>query len=281
MIKSAKELITKAYQNHYSVPAINVSEIDMIFALFNACRDLSSPVIIQIAPIQILNRPFGYKELIQIINLVGSFYEVDYAIHLDHAEDINEIEKAIECGFTSIMFDGSHQTFDENIKNTNLARMKIDKNISLEAELGVLGVKEGGYGENSQQIYTDIDEAKIFVKSTSIDMLAVAIGNSHGVYLEKPQLNIDLLKELNKELQIPLVLHGASGLSKEDIDHAIKNGVAKINFFTDIDYSYTNAFRDKLREEQIYTFSYMQNVYKNIENEIREKIMMCRSEGKL
>lgn len=281
MKKQTKELIQDAYKNHYAVPAINISEIDMIFALFNACSELNSPVIIQIAPIQIKNRPFGYKELIQIINTVGENYNVDYSIHLDHGEDINEIIKAGYEGFTSVMFDGSHLPLIKNIEGTKAVKQGLPVSVGLEAELGVLGVKEGGQGDTLEHIYTDKEEAKKFLNETGIDMLAVAIGNSHGVYKHKPELNIELLKELNEDLNTPLVLHGASGLSKKDISLAIEQGIAKINFFTDIDFSYTSAFKEKLEGELIYTFMYYQNVYKNIEEKIKEKIKMCKSENRL
>lgn len=281
MIKTSKELIIKAYQNNYSVPAINVTEIDAIYALFNACQELKSPVIIQISPLQIKNRPFSYKNLIDIINLIGKDYQVDYAIHLDHAESLNEIVKASKEGFTSMMIDGSHLSLHENIEITNKARKITGEYISLEAELGVLGVKEGNIGEKTKYLYTDIEEAKTFIKETKIDMLAVAIGNSHGVYIEKPHLNINLLKELNHKLGVPLVLHGASGLKKVDIEQAIKHGVAKINFFTDIDYAFTEAINQRKEKEITYTFSYMQNVYRDIEEKIKEKILLCKSGGRL
>lgn len=281
MLTSTKKLVEHAYKHHYAVPAINVSELDSVFALFNACQELHSPVIIQIAPIQIKNRPFGYKELISIIHTIGKNYTVDYSVHLDHGEEINDIIDAGKSGFSSVMFDGSHLPLLENIAGSNEVYKGLDNTVNLEAELGVLGLKEGGQGGDTTQVYTNLDEAIFFLKNTTVDMLAIAIGNAHGVYMEKPKLNIDLLKTLNKELGIPLVLHGASGLSKSDIQSAIKEGIAKINFFTDIDYSYTNSFKDKLKGDTPYTFMYLQNIHKDIEEKIKEKIIMCRSENRL
>ncbi len=281
MLVSTNELVQKAYINHYAVPAINVNELDSIFALFRACEELQSPVIIQIAPIQIKNRPFGYKELIQIIKTIGKNYNVDYSIHLDHGDDISNIIYAGKLGFSSVMFDGSHLQLLENIKGTNDVKKELPETVNLEAELGVLGVKEGGQGEELNHVYTNLEEARKFLSETNIDMLAIAIGNSHGIYKQTPKLNIELLKILNKKLCIPLVLHGASGLSKEDIGSAIKEGIAKINFFTDIDFSYTDSFKDKFNDEKIYTFMYLQNVYENIEEKIKEKIRMCKSENRI
>lgn len=277
---SARELIQDAYKNHYAVPAINVSELDTIYVTFETCQKLHSPVIIQIAPVQVKNRSFSYKQYIEVIDVIAKNYDVKYAVHLDHGNDIEEIREIYQTGFDSIMYDGSGVPLNENIKNTNLVRKYISSDMTLEAEIGVLGAEEGGGGD-AKHVYTDLNEAIQFCQETDVDMLAVAVGNSHGIYKQKPELNVSLLKTLNETLKLPLVLHGASGLSKEDIQVAIQYGVAKINFFTDVDFAYTNAFRDKIKETCIYTFIYLGNISNQLEKVIEEKIFMCKSENRI
>lgn len=280
MKTSTKILVNDAYKNKYAVPAINVSELDTIFVTLQTCEELHSPIIFQIAPVQVHNRSFSYKEYIQVIDAIALNYNVKYAIHLDHGDDTNEIKDICDAGFNSIMYDGSSLALKENIDNTNLVRKYVSSDISLEAEMGSLGVGEGGVGE-AKQVFTDLNEAIQFCEETNIDMLAVAVGNSHGIYKQVPKLNLELLKTLNAHLKRPLVLHGASGLSITDIQDAIEHGIAKINFFTDVDYAYTNTFREKVQDKTAYTFGYLGNISSDLREVIKEKILMCKSEDRV
>jgi fructose-bisphosphate aldolase class II len=228
-----KTALDKAYKSGYAVGAFNVINLEFLEAITTAARRSASPVILNIAEVHL---PFVTLEnIVPAIKEIARRERFDIVLNLDHGLTIPTIERAISLGFTSIMFDGSHLDFDENIRQTReVVEMCRPWNISVEAELGAVGGAEGGelVGKADPAKYTDISQARQFVKETGIDALAVAIGNSHGKYKGEPDLDFERLKAIREVAGIPLVLHGGSGISASDFRKAISLGIAKINFFT-------------------------------------------------
>ncbi len=228
-----KTMLDKAHQNGYAVGAFNVINLEFLEAITLAARRSASPVILNIAEVHF---PFVTMEhIVPVVREIAKRERFDVVLNLDHGLTINAIERALANGFTSIMFDGSHLDFDENVRQTHeVARMCHAWNISIEAELGAVGGAEGGglVGNADPAKYTDVGQAKLFVERTGIDALAVAIGNSHGRYKGEPDLDFERLREIRDVTGIPLVLHGGSGISTADFRKAISLGIAKINFYT-------------------------------------------------
>ena len=193
-----------------------------------------------------------------------------------------DIKKAISSGFTSVMYDGSKEKLDINIRNT-LEIVRDAGNLSVEGELGVIGGEEGQNTIDGKMhdVYTNVKQAAEYVQNTGIDFLAIAIGNAHGVYTQKPKLNFERLKEISENIDIPLVLHGASGLSKDDIQKAISLGICKINFFTDIDRTYLGWINQEIKKEpEMYSFLCFHHAGQKVEEKTEEIIKMCKSAGK-
>ena len=277
-----KDLLNKAYKNGYAVPAINADNTGTITGVMKVCKELQSPVIIQIAPVQVHPRGMSYKTMINSIIALGKDYDVLTSIHLDHGDSLNDLKVATTSGFNSVMFDGSGLDFRENISNTKMAR-EYAKDISLEGEIGIIGGSEGSSSDNevTEDFCTNVSEAVEYVKQTDVDFLAVAIGNAHGIYKSEPKLNFERLSELNKTIDIPLVMHGASGLSENDIKKAVTMGIAKINFFTDVDKAFLSGITESLaKDPDAYTFKCFLEGRKKMEQKIRHIIEMCGCAGK-
>ncbi len=228
-----KTMLDKAYQKRYAVGAFNVINLNFLEAIILAARHTASPVVLNIAEVHF---PFVTMEyIVPVVREIVKRERFDVVLNLDHGKTIDAIERALANGFTSIMFDGSHLDFDENVRQTReVAQMCHAWNISIEAELGAVGGAEGGglVGDADPAKYTDVGQAKTFVEQTGIDALAVAIGNSHGRYKGQPDLDFERLRAIRDAAGIPLVLHGGSGISADDFRLAISLGIAKINFFT-------------------------------------------------
>ena len=277
-----KKLLTKAYKGGYAVPAINADNTDTITGVMKVCEKMKAPVIIQIAPIQVHPRQMNYRTVINAILDYARDYDVNLAVHLDHGDDLEDLKIATTSGFNSVMYDGSHHDFSVNMENTKKAREYADK-ISLEGELGIIGGAEGSTesAEVSDDFCTDVNQAKEYVKYTNVDFLAVAIGNAHGVYKNEPKLNFTRLAEINKQIDLPLVMHGASGLSEKDISRAVTMGISKINFFTDVDKAFLNGIKSSLAETpDAYTFKCFLDGRKAMEEKVAHIIRMCGCEGK-
>ena len=179
---------------------------------------------------------------------------VPVCVHLDHGETLEYLKKALAMGFTAIMYDGSTLPYEENLANTKKAvAMAAKTGASVEAELGSMGRRESGAGDDTgagdeTKIYTDPKQAAVFVKETGIDALACSFGTTHGIYLTEPKLDFDVVKNVRANTNnIPVVMHGGSGVSKEDYKKAIEAGVRKVNYFTYMDKSGGNAVAEYLK----------------------------------
>lgn len=274
-------LLKAAREGRYAVPAVNVDNLDSIRGVLYSCQKLESPVILQLSPIQVESRKIRYQIMIQIMQELGREFEVTAAIHLDHGIVLREVKEAVDAGFTSVMYDGSASSYQTNIQNTKEIKAYA-KEIPVEGELGVIGGTEGsGSQEQTLICYTGVREAEEYVSLTGVDFLAVAVGNAHGIYREKPQLHFKRIEEIREAVPVPLVLHGASGLSETDIAKAVKSGISKINFFTDMDLAFRRGM-DQIREQEpeAYSFQYLAEAGKQAGVQMEKIIRMCHSQGK-
>ena len=274
---TTKEILKKAQEGKYAVGAFNVENMEMVMAVIEAAEELNSPVIMQTTPSTVKYASLDYY--LSNVSSAAKKSKVPVAMHLDHGSSFDLAMQALRSGYTSIMIDGSHNIFEENIEIT---KRVVDackpSNIPVEAELGKVGGKEddldGGCGG-----YTDPKEAKEFVERTNVDSLAVAIGTAHGVYEGIPKLDLDRLSEISELVDIPLVLHGASGLSEEAIKESISRGICKVNFATELRIAYTEGVKKTLEEnpEIIDPKKYGKVAMENVKDLVKNRINICGS----
>ncbi|MED3444698.1 class II aldolase [Bacillus thuringiensis] len=225
-----KDILIKANQENYGVGAFSVANMEMVMGAIQAAEELRSPLILQIAEVRLNHSP---------IHMIGPLMvaaakkaTVPVAVHFDHGMTFEKIKETLEIGFSSVMFDGSHYPLEENIQRTKeVVELAKQYGATVEAEIGRVGGSEDG-SEDIEMMLTSTKEAKRFAEETDVDALAVAIGNAHGMYNGDPDLRLDRLQEINGIVDIPLVLHGGSGISPEDFKQCIQHGVRKINVAT-------------------------------------------------
>ena len=240
MIVNLKEILEIGERQFMAVGAFNTPHMESLRATIDAAEQLNLPVIVQFAQVHESWTPLEYMAPIMI--KAAAEASVPVCVHLDHGETLEYIQKALDLGFTSIMYDGSVLPFEENIANTKKAvEMATMRGASVEAELGSMGKRESGSGDadpqdNAQKVYTDPNQARQFVEETGITALACSFGTTHGLYKSAPQLNFDIVREVRRLANnIPVVMHGGSGVSFEDYRKAVAAGVRKINYFTYMD----------------------------------------------
>jgi len=239
---TTKEILLNAQTGGYAVGAFNIENMEMAQAVIAAAEETSAPVIIQTTPSTI--KYAGTKLFHAIVSTLAKETRVPVALHLDHGETYELAMSALNAGYTSIMIDGSQRSFESNIALTSEVVAASEKRgIPVEAELGKVGGKEDGLDGGTGN-YTDPLEAKEFVQRTKVFSLAVAIGTAHGVYKEIPKLDIDRLEQIRSSVDVPLVLHGASGLSEEQIRQCIARGICKVNFATELRKAYSDGIKE-------------------------------------
>ena len=224
-----KELLAKSDAG-FAVGAFNVSDMEMAMGAIKAAEELKAPLILQIAEGRLRYSPL---ELLGPVMIAAARKcSMPTAVHLDHGRTLETVRLALSLGFTSVMFDGSHFPLAENIEKTREVVTIAEKfGASVEGEIGSIGGAEGDMASADIKV-TSVAEAKRFAEETKVDALAVAIGTAHGNYKETPHLRIDRLKEIHEALAVPLVLHGGTGLTREDFRHCLENGITKINIAT-------------------------------------------------
>lgn len=238
MLVSLTEVMQYAEKHGIAIGSFNAPNLESLLASLNAAEELNLPVIIQFAQCHESWLPLDIIGPIMVDRAKKA--KVPVCVHLDHGETLEYLEKALKMGFTSIMFDGSTLPYEENLAQTKKAvALARSFHAEVEAELGSMGRRESGLGEggeDSTKIYTDPQQAGEFVRETGIQALACSFGTTHGIYLSKPRLDFDVVKNVRRETNgIPIVMHGGSGVSKEDFHAAIRAGVRKINYFTYMD----------------------------------------------
>ncbi|HRW50802.1 MAG TPA: ketose-bisphosphate aldolase [Caldilinea sp.] len=245
MLMNMKDLLAVAHANDFAVPAFNISSNMLLTGVMEASEEMQSPVILAIHPDEL---HFVHTSFVRMAVDEAIKASIPVCIHLDHGASLAHVMEAIQCGFTSVMIDASSRPLEENIAICKqVVALAHPVNVSVEGELGTIGTTgpeaEAGADEI---IYTNPDDVVIFVEATGVDTLAVAIGTSHGIYPKdrKPELKLELLKEIRSRVDIPLVLHGGSANPDSEIAAAVRLGVNKINISSDI----KDAFYQKCRQ---------------------------------
>ena len=240
---TTKAMLHEAQQGRYAVGAFNVENMEMAQAVIWAAEKLKAPVILQTSVSTA--KYSGFELICAIVRTLAEQATVPVALHLDHGDKMESVERALKCGYTSVMIDSSKLPFAENLAAARAVVLAARPfGIPVEAELGKVGGKEDDHEAHGDPHYTDPDEAVRFVLNSGIDSLAVAIGTAHGIYKDEPRLDVERLSEIKKVVLIPLVLHGSSGLTDDAVRECVARGICKVNFATEL----RQAFTDKLRE---------------------------------
>ncbi|KGG80990.1 tagatose-bisphosphate aldolase [Caloranaerobacter azorensis H53214] len=244
MLVSGKEILLDAHKKGYAVGAFNVNNMEIVQAIIEAAKETNSPVILQASQGGL--KYAGVEYIAAMAKVAAETAKVPVAIHLDHGTDFVQIMKCIRNGFTSVMIDGSKYPLEENIAITKkIVEIAHAVGVSVEAELGKIGGTEDDITVDERDAtFTDPDEAERFVKETGVDYLAIAIGTAHGPYKGEPKLDFDRLKVIKERLNMPIVLHGSSGVPEESIKKAVSLGVNKINIDTDIRMAFNKGVRE-------------------------------------
>lgn len=225
-----KDLLRRAEEKNIGCGAFSVGNMEMVRGAIRAAEELDTPIILQIAEVRLKNSPLHLMGPMMV--QAAKEAKVDVAVHLDHGLTFETVDKALELGFTSVMLDASTLPFEENIARVKAVVEKARKyGATVEAELGLVGGSEDGSCDHGIRC-TDPDDAVVYARETGIDALAVAIGNAHGNYPVAPTLAFDVLEKIHEKVDIPLVLHGGSGITDKDFQRAISLGIRKVNIAT-------------------------------------------------
>ena len=275
------ELLKNAQEGNYAIGAFNVENMEMVMAVIQAAEELNSPVILQTTPSTV--KYAGLDYYLANAKVAAERASIPVAMHLDHGSSFELAMQALRIGYTSIMIDGSHESFEDNIA---LSKAVVDASrpsgIPVEAELGKVGGKEDDLDGGEGSAYTDPMEAKIFVERTGVSSLAIAIGTAHGLYKGEPNLDLDRLSEIREVVSVPLVLHGGSGIPDETIIESIKRGICKVNYATELRIAYSEGVKKVLNEnpETIDPKKYGAEGLKCVKEFVKQKIVVCGSNGK-
>lgn len=266
-----KQLLLRAQEKQIGCGAFSVGNMEMVIGAIKAAEELETPVILQIAEVRLKHSPLHLMGPMMIEAAKNA--RVDVAVHLDHGLTIETIRQALMLGFTSVMMDGSSHSLDENIKITaEAAALARSYGADIEAELGIVGGSEDGSSDHGIRC-TDPLEARSFCEQTGIDALAVAIGNAHGNYPVSPILEFEVLKKIQQLVEIPLVLHGGSGITGLDFRRAISLGIRKVNIATASFGALTSKVEDYMNTTGSHNYFSMneamvQGVYENVRRHI-------------
>ena len=225
-----KDLLKRAEEKNIGCGAFSVGNMEMVKGAIRAAEELNTPIILQIAEVRLKNSPLHLMGPMMV--QAAKEAKVDVAVHLDHGLTFETVDKALGLGFTSVMLDASTLPFEENIAKVKTVVEKARKyGATVEAELGLVGGSEDGSCDHGIRC-TDPDDAGVYARETGSDALAVAIGNAHGNYPVAPTLAFDVLEKIHEKVDIPLVLHGGSGITDKDFQRAISLGIRKVNIAT-------------------------------------------------
>ncbi len=283
MVVNAKKMLEHAKEEKYAVPHFNINNLEWTRYILEECEHLKSPVILGVSE-GAIKYMGGYKV---VANLARNLDEelmihVPVAIHLDHGSSVESCKKAIDAGFTSVMLDASKYSLEENIKMTReVVSYASDRNITVEAEIGHIGGSEDNI--SSELAYAKVDDAIQLYKQTNIDFLAPALGSVHGLYKGEPCLDFAKMQQISEKTNIPLVLHGGSGIDDEKLKKAIQSGICKININTELQIEWTKAVRTFLNIDKV---SYdprtvIRSGEKNMKQIIAHKIEILGSKNRI
>ena len=233
MLVTLKEILKIADEKKIAIGSFNTPNESSAKAVIAAAEELGQPVIIMHAQVHEEMGLCKMEDIAPIMLHYAKKASVPVCVHLDHGTDLDYVKAGLELGFTSVMYDGSTLPTDENTANTKIAVAEAAKyGASVEAEIGSMGAREGGDGEGGASIYTDPDAAAKFVAETGIDALACAFGTAHGFYKDAPKLDFDRVRKIKSMINVPIVMHGGSGVSEADYYTVIDCGVRKVNYYT-------------------------------------------------
>lgn len=277
-----KDLLEEAYKKGYAVPALNGSHLEFYKAFIEVAAELKSPLIIQAAyeEVQYVNP----KNIVDIVKNFGQDKDIKIAIHLDHGPSFKATTECIRGGFTSVMFDGSRLPFEDNLTNTKkVVDVAHAVGVTVEGELGTIGqTTEFGEKINNPQL-TDPKLAKEFVERTGIDCIAPAFGTAHGLYVGEPKLDFELLDTISKVVNIPIVMHGGTGVPEKDVKKAISLGVSKINVSTALRKAFIDEMKRYMKEnpDNLMTMDIMGSATEALKEEARDVIKRFGSANRL
>ena len=275
MVVSSARLMKKASREGYAIPAFNIDNLESAIAVSEVIHEMRLPVIVQMIP-----RTLNYGGIAMYPAMMRELMAdcpVDYALHLDHGNSLALAQKCIASGFSSVMFDGSAMSFEDNVRLTKeVTDYALPMDVSVEGELGTIGGKEEG-DTDLEATYTKVSEATEFVRRTNVSTLAIGVGTAHGVYKGEPKINVQRIKEIHEAIPTPLVLHGASGLSDEVVRACIEAGISKINFATELRQAYTNGIKAEFaKDPEVFDPKiYMRGAIDEIKKVLRAKINIC------
>lgn len=278
---TTNEMLKKAQEGHYAVGAFNVENMEMVMAVIKAAEETKAPVIMQTTPSTI--RYAGLDYYLAMVKTAAERASVPVAMHLDHGNSFELAMQALRAGYTSIMIDGSHESFEDNI---TLTRRVVDacapSAISVEAELGKVGGKEDDLEAADDSPYTDPKQAQEFVERTQVNSLAVAIGTAHGFYKGIPHLDFDRLSAIRELVTIPLILHGASGVPDEAVRESVTRGICKVNFATELRAAFSDGVKEYLaaNPDAYDPKKYNAVGMEHVTELVKQKIDVCGSVGK-
>ena len=277
---TSEKMLLDAQKGGYAVGAFNVENMEMVKAVLAAAEELKAPVMLQTTPSTI---KYGTVETYAaIVKAEAEKVSVPVCLHLDHGSSFELAVQAMKAGYTSVMIDGSHEDFENNIAITKkVVDVAKALGIPVEAELGKVGGKEDDL-EADADTNTDPAEAKEFVERTGVSSLAVAIGTAHGFYVGTPVLDKPRVSAIKELVSVPLVLHGASGLSEEDVRECVERGMCKVNFATELRAAYTAAVKKLLEEKpETYDPKKLGNVgMEAVKEQVKIRMKMCGCDGK-
>lgn len=278
---TSKELLLKAQCGGYAVGAFNVENMEMMQAVIAAAEELRAPVIVQTTPSTLrYAKPAVFAAMAKALVEAAT---VPVAMHLDHGSSAALAREALVGGYTSVMIDGSPLPFEENVAvSAEVVCFCHEAGVSVEAELGCVGGKEDDLERGTDDPYTDPAQAAEFVRRTGIDSLAVAIGTAHGVYKGEPHLDLDRLAEIRAVVEIPLVLHGTSGVPEDVVSACIDRGICKVNYATDLRFAYTDGVKAAFEAKPD---AFDPKVYgaagrESVKQYVMGKMRLCRCDGK-
>lgn len=271
-------MLRKAQEQGFAVGAFNVENMEMAQAIISAAEELRAPVILQTTPSTV--RYAGTGMYAAMVAALAQEATVPVAMHLDHGDSFALCAQALRSGYTSVMIDGSKLPLEENIALTyKVSEMCAAVGVPVEGEIGRVGGKEDDL--ESDGGYTIPEEAVRFEKESGLFSMAVGVGTAHGFYKEKPQLNKELITTLRGMLQAPMVLHGASGLSDEDVKDCIRRGICKVNFATELRAAYTKAVREVLADASVIDpKAYGKAGRAAVKELVKSRMIVCGCDGK-
>jgi len=280
MLVTMKDMLRDAQAGHYAVPAFDISNYEMMRAVLETCEEERSPALLMGLGVDLEGR--NMQLLTGMVRECAKHFDIPVCFHLDHATDFPLIQKAVDAGFSSVMYDGSVLPFGENAENTaEVVQFAHARGVTVEAELGHVGnasvgsISETGTDSDPGESLTVPEEVARFIELTDVDALAVAIGTAHGVYQKTPELRIDRLDEITAVCGRPLVLHGGSGTPDDQMKNAIAHGITKINIYSDVLFALNQGLKSTLNSitnPSAWPFLVYEDARRRMKDVVRDKI---------